>query len=316
MSQVTLAQVLVTNTQRFSVNDGPGIRTNVFIKGCHLYCSWCHNPECINPSVGIYWKRTLCQQCGTCLTVCPREAVHPPIPVEEARESDTYYKIDLQKCDKCMKCVEACPYGALTKVGEPLSIEEMLNEVERDFPFYVNSGGGLTVTGGEPADQPEYVLELLKKGKERGLHICLDTSGHCPWDVLEGMLDYVDIFLYDLKQLDTNKHKKATGVGNELILANLKRLLGAGATVWIRIPVIPGFNDSPEYIESVAQFLKGLSPPVERVDLLPFHNYCQEKYRWLGLDWKFGETESLDQSEVEPLKDILESHGIPTTIGG
>jgi pyruvate formate lyase activating enzyme len=309
-------QPLITNMQRYSVNDGPGIRTNVFIKGCPLNCAWCHNPECKQAEVEIYWKRTLCQQCGLCLSVCPEDAIYPPIPVEEALESDTYHKIDHSKCTKCLKCVDVCPYGALSKVGDPLTIEQILKEVERDFPFYLNSGGGMTVTGGEPTSQPEFVTELLKEGKKKGLHICLDTSGYCPWVVLEGMLPYVDIFLYDLKHLDPVEHQRMTGVTNEVILENLKKLSLTGKDIRIRIPVIPEYNDSYEHIEKVAEFLKKLPRPVQGVDLLPYHNWCQEKYRWLGVKWDLEEVESLDPEEVEPLKEILEDSDIKATIGG
>jgi len=309
-------QPLITNIQRYSINDGPGIRTNVFIKGCFLSCAWCHNPECIHAEMEIYWKRTLCQQCGLCLTVCPEGAIYPPIPVEEAVESDTYYKIDYSKCTKCLKCVDVCPYEALSKVGDPLTIDQILKEVERDFPFYLNSGGGMTVTGGEPTSQPEFVTELLQEGKKKSLNICLDTSGYCPWAVLERMVPYVDIFLYDLKHLDPEEHRRMTGVTNEIILENLKKLSLTGKDIRIRIPVIPEYNDSYEYIEKVAKFLKNLPGPIQGVDLLPYHNWCQEKYRWLGMRWDLEEMESIDPEELEPLKEILEDNDIKATIGG
>lgn len=309
-------QPLITHIQRYSVNDGPGIRTNVFMKGCPLHCAWCHNPECINLEVEIYWKRTLCQQCGLCFSACPEDAIYPPIPVEEALESDTYHKVDYNKCTKCMKCVEACPYEALSKVGNPLTIEQIIKEVERDAPFYRNSGGGMTVTGGEPTVHPEFVLGLLKEGKKRSLGTCLDTCGYCPWAILEEMLPYVDIVLYDLKHMDPKEHERMTGVSNEIILENLRRISLSGKDIYIRIPVIPEYNDSYEHIEEVIIFLKSLPNPVQRVDLLPFHNWCVEKYRWLKLKWELEDSESIMPEELEPLKEVLEDNGIKATVGG
>jgi len=310
-------QTLISNVQRYSVNDGPGIRTNVFIMGCPLRCAWCHNPENIHASVDVYWKRTLCKQCGLCFSVCPKDAILPPVPVDEAMEDDsTYHKIDRAKCDKCMKCVEVCPYSALSKVGDTVSVKEVLDEVERDAPFYANSGGGMTVTGGEPTTQPEYLLELLEKGKERGLHICLDTSGYSSWDVLEKTMKYVDMYLYDLKHMDTEEHKRMTGVGNELVLENLRKLSEANQTIRIRVPVVPDFNDSLKNMREMAEFLVKLPNPVQGVDLLPFHNWCQDKYRWLDLDWSLRDLESMDPSELEDQKELIESYGLQCTIGG
>jgi pyruvate formate lyase activating enzyme len=251
-----------------------------------------------------------------CLTVCPEDAIYPPIPIDEALESDTYHKIDREKCTKCMKCIDICPYGALLTVGEPQSVEQVLAEVERDFPFYINSGGGMTVTGGEPTTQPEYLAELLREGKKRGLHICLDTCGYSEWEIYDQIKDNVDIFLFDLKHLDPEEHLRKTGVRNEQILENLKKLSAAGKSIRIRMPVIPEYNDSMEYMENVASFLKSLPNKVDYVDLLPFHNWCQEKYRWLGLEWDMEDVESLDPSEVDDAKDLFEDYGFNSTIGG
>jgi len=309
-------QVLITNIQRYSINDGPGIRTTVFLKGCKLNCAWCHNPECIHFYPEIYWKPSLCRQCGICFDACPKGAIQPPIPAAGEEDNEHYYKIDLSLCDHCMKCVEACFYGALVRVGEPKSVQEILDEVERDMPFYLNSGGGMTVTGGEPTAFPEFTLELLRGAKERGIHTCLDTSGFCEWEILDTLRPYVDIFLYDIKCMSAKQHVMRTGVNNSPILANLRRLVEVKAEVIVRIPVIPGFNDSPEHMERVADFLEDLGPSIIRVDLLPFHNWCQDKYRWLGREWEYRDVESLAASEVSDLQDILEERGLATTIGG
>ncbi len=309
-------QALVTNIQRYSINDGPGIRTTVFLKGCRLNCAWCHNPECIDFGPEIYWKQSLCTQCGRCFSVCERGAVQPPICLEAEGGNAHYHKIDHSRCDLCMACVEACIYGALARVGESRSVEEILDEVERDMPFYLNSGGGMTVTGGEPTAFPEFTLALLKGARERGIHTCLDTSGFCEWEVLDALRPYVDIFLYDIKCMSGKQHLLRTGVSNSPILANLTRLAEAGESIIVRIPVIPGFNDSVEHMEKAAEFLAGLGPSLIQVDLLPFHNWCQDKYRWLGREWPYRDVESLAVSEVDDLLDVMEEKGIVVTIGG
>lgn len=311
-------KTLITQIQRFSVNDGPGFRTNVFLKGCNMTCKWCHNPETQLFSKEIYWKRRLCVQCGKCFDACPSEAINPPIPPEEAQaEGSTYYKIILDRCERCLKCVDACKYGALEIVGKPMTVDEILDEVEQDRPFYDNSGGGMTISGGEPTVHPDFVHQLIDGARSRGLHICLDTNGHCKWDVFEPLLEKVDIVLYDLKHLDPLKHKQATGIDNSLVLENLRKISRNGYEVWLRIVVIPGFSDSLEYHRKVVAFLKGLPRPLNRIDLLPFHNWCEDKYNWLGREWPMGGIEALDPSEVDLLKDFYESEGVlNVTVGG
>lgn len=309
-------EALVTNIQRYSINDGPGIRTTVFLKGCRLNCAWCHNPECINFFPEIYWKQSICQQCGRCFDVCTQEAIQPPMALDREAENEHYFKIDLHRCDRCMKCVEVCIYGALAQVGELKTVGQILDEVERDVPFYLNSGGGMTVTGGEPTAFPEFTMDLLRGSKERGIHNCLDTSGFCDWEILEAMRPYVDIFLYDIKCLSGKLHVLRTGVNNSPILANLRRLAEAGEEIIVRLPIIPGFNDSIEQIEKIADYLESLRPAIIQVDLLPFHNWCQDKYRWLGMQWDYKDMESMATSDVDDLLDILEEKGLNTTVGG
>ncbi|MGB2853361.1 MAG: glycyl-radical enzyme activating protein [Dehalococcoidia bacterium] len=310
-------KVLVTNIQRFSVNDGPGFRTNVFVKGCNMHCVWCHNPETIKSTRELNWRATTCVQCGRCFDACPKDAINPPIDPEEARaDNSTYDKIIRENCDLCMKCVEVCPTGALELIGQDYTVEEVLDEVEMDMPFYENSGGGMNITGGEPLVHPEYTAELLQGARARGISSCLDTNGNCKWEVLEPLLEYVDVVLYDLKHIDSGEHRRLTGVGNELILDNLKKLLEMGQSVWLRIVVIPDYSDSLDYHEKVAAFLKTLPHPPERIDLLPFHNWCESKYRQLGIRWSFADTPAMDPSMLRPAIEIYRDAGLEATIGG
>ena len=310
-------KVLVTDIARFSVNDGPGFRTNVYLKGCPLHCSWCHNPETIDPDPEIYWKRRLCTQCGKCLDVCPRDAINPPVEPAPAKGEDyAYRKIIRSRCDRCMKCVGVCPSGSLQVVGLPMGITEILDEVERDRPFYDNSGGGMTLSGGEPTLHVRFAEDLLDRARSRSIHTCLDTNGHCAWENLERITRKADIVLFDLKHLDTQKHQEQTGVNNATILENLERLSSMSMEIWVRIPVIPGFNDGLDYHRHVADYLAGLPGAIDRIDLLAYHNWCQDKYGWLGREWVYRDVEALDPTLLEVHVRIYREHGFRATIGG
>ena len=308
---------LVTDIQRYSVNDGPGFRTNVYLKGCPLRCTWCHNPETISPEPDLLWKRRQCVQCGACLEACDRDAVYPPIPPEEAQqEGSTYRKINRERCNRCMKCVDVCAYDALTVSGRPMTVADIMAEVEADLVFYNTSGGGMTLSGGEPTSHGEFALALLTEAKRRGIHTCLDTNGFCPWDTLAMLLPMTDIVLFDLKHLDPERHKTGTGVDNRLILENLEKLSAAGADIWVRIPVVPGYNDDPAFHKAAARFLAGLPHPPARIDLLPFHNWCESKYDWLGLDWPLKTTQAMAPFFLEMPAEVYRSLGLNVTIGG
>jgi len=310
-------RLLITDIARFAVNDGPGFRTNVFMKGCPLKCEWCHNPETISDYPEIYWKKRLCVQCGACMEACPKDAINPPIAPElSSSEGSSYHKINRAKCDRCMRCVDACRYEALQITGKAMGVSEILDEVERDRPFYNNSSGGLTISGGEPTAHPAFTLELLKKARERSIHTCLDTNGYCDFSVLKKIAEYADIVLFDLKHLDPARHLEKTGVNNSLILKNLELLCGTGPEIWIRIPVVPGFNDTIEFHREVSVFLASLDGHMTRIDLLPFHNWCQDKYSWLGIDWSYRETDALDPSFLEIHADVYRQYGLVTTVGG
>jgi pyruvate formate lyase activating enzyme len=310
-------QVLITDIQRFAVNDGPGFRTIVFLKGCPLHCAWCHNPETIRSQPDLYWKKRLCVQCGACLDACPEDAIVPPIDPERANaEGSGYHKVIRDRCTHCGKCVEACLYGALVTAGKPLSIPEILDEVASDKPFYDNSGGGMTLSGGEPTAHADFAYEILSGVRARGIHTCLDTNGYCEWPVLERLLEVTDLVLYDIKHLSPEKHREWTGVDNKKILENIRRLTERGMDVWVRIPVVPGFNDDVEFHQKAAEFLSSLPGKIARVDLLPFHNWCQDKYAWLGIDWRLAETEAMEPALLEVPKMFYEDRGLFCTVGG
>jgi pyruvate formate lyase activating enzyme len=251
------------------------------------------------------------------MEVCPNDAINPPIPPQESQQTDSaYQKIIRDQCDHCMKCVDACHYGALSIVGRPMSFDELLDEVEKDRPFYDNSGGGMTLSGGEPTAHSDFAVRLLKIAKQRGLHTCVDTNGFCDFSVLEKMLEHVDIFLFDLKHIDSAMHREKTGVDNGIILNNLARLSKTGKEIWIRIPVIPGFNDSVDFHKRAAEFLSNLPGEISRVDLLSYHNWCQDKYDWLGIDWSMKEIEATEPSFLEIPAEFYRKRGLMTTVGG
>ena len=308
---------LITDIQRFAVNDGPGIRTSVFLKGCPLNCRWCHNPETMDALPAVYWKRRLCVQCGECMDACPNTAVNPPVSPDLARLPDSgYQKIIRSRCDLCLKCVSACRYDALTVIGQGMTVDEILEEVEKDRPFYDNSGGGITVSGGEPTTYPEFSGRLLQAAKENGIHTCLDTNGFCSREVMQQVAEHADIVLFDLKHIDGDIHRKYTGAGNAAILENLARLSQTGKEIWVRIPVIPGCNDTMDFHGRAAQFLADLPGPIRRIDLLAYHNWCQDKYDWLGIEWEMAAIESTEPSFLEIPADIYREKGFMTTVGG
>lgn len=302
---------LITNIQRFSINDGPGVRTTVFFKGCPLKCPWCHNPETINPDAEFFYVKEKCVRCGQCAEVCPVGAITPPGPNGE------YPVRDREKCNLCLKCVEVCPAGALVRVGNRLTIDEVMKEVKSDEVFYKSSGGGMTISGGEVLMHPEFATELLKEAKDFFIHTCIDTSGYAEWEDVEKVLRYVDMVLLDIKHMDDELHKKATGVSNGLILNNARKMASKGVKIRIRVPIIPGFNDTDENIERVAIFAKELGASVVGVDIMPYHNWAERKYEQLDREYLLKGMPALTSEEVEDFVEIFKKHGFgDVTIGG
>ncbi|MFC1969903.1 glycyl-radical enzyme activating protein [Chloroflexota bacterium] len=241
------------NVQRFSIHDGPGLRTTVFLKGCHLRCLWCSNPESMRLSPEITTKDVKCIGSGRCAEVCLQQAI---AIVEKIRT------IDWEKCNHCMKCAEVCPSKAIEAVGEYMTIAEVIDMVGRDSDYYRRTNGGMTLSGDEPLLQWQFTLGLLGEAKRKGVHTALDTAGYAEWEILDEVLNHTDMVLYDVKHMDSEKHQEATGVPNEQILDNLQRTLAKSKTkVWIRRPVIPNFNDSEEDLEKLCKFVLTLDPP-------------------------------------------------------
>ncbi len=280
---------LVFNIQKFSVNDGPGIRTTVFLKGCMLDCVWCHNPESKSPKPQLFLNSRLCVGCGACLSACAK-GLH-------GFEADGRHAIDRGRCTACGACVDAC-VGALEMSGAPMTVEEILAEVMKDKAFYDNSGGGMTVSGGEPLFHPAFTLSLLRAAKEKGLHTCIETSGFADWADVEALIPYVDLFLWDVKETDAALHKQYTGVDNARILENLHRLDAAGAKMVLRCPVIPGCNDRAGHFAAIAALANSLQN-VQRIDVEPYHPLGSSKSAAIGESYAleglgFPEQETVD----------------------
>ncbi|MBN2608514.1 MAG: glycyl-radical enzyme activating protein [Candidatus Fermentibacteraceae bacterium] len=271
---------VVFQYKRYSLHDGPGIRTTVFLKGCPLSCSWCHNPESISPLPQLVLLSTRCFGCGECASACPSGAVDAKRPG----------KTDRTICTLCGECVRACPAGARAIAGQRTDVEEVMTMVERDLPFYEESGGGVTFSGGEPLMQPDFLAELLSRCRERGIHTAVDTSCHAPAPVFMMVAGLADLMLCDLKLAGDPQMLEYTGVKAGGILDNIRALAEDGGDFVLRMPVIPGVTDAPDNLRGVADFIKSLSRrPV--LELLPYHSAYREKYRRLGITVKDSFTE-------------------------
>jgi len=330
---------IVFNIQRWAIQDGPGMRTTVFVKGCPLRCGWCSNPESQNFGFEIMTRDILCIGCGRCVAVCPQHAISietlssnktvfsiketschiPSGGVNEPEEGDITDKvdkiniekdfvriIDRSKGDQCLKCVEACPAKAIIVAGEEKTVREVMNVVIRDRSFYRRSKGGMTICGGEPLSQWEFSLDLLKDAKKKGIHTALDTTGFAKWKVFEKLLEYSDLVLYDVKHTNSEKHKKATGVPNELILENLSKAVKK-TTVWIRRVIVPGVNDSDEEAKALAVLAASLDPKPAKISLLPYHKFGIGKYESLGREYGYADVQPLRDERVQEIKSITET---------
>lgn len=287
--------------QRHTTHDGPGIRTTVFFKGCNLRCRWCHNPEAFHmaPDLELYPRR--CIACGLCVAKCPNGAVSAPNP---CHVPECMPETDRERCIACGSCVSFCFAGARVLAGQRYSVEEVMRIVLQDRAFYINSGGGVTCSGGEPLLQPEFLIGILKALQEAGIHAAVDTAGNVPWDVFEGILPYAGLVLYDVKAYDESIHREATGVGNGRILENLKRLCETGIPLWVRIPVIPGVNASDREMAAIATFLKGCGH-AGKVELLPMHHLGSGKYESLGMPWPMTDVKTPSDGQMAKWRDMF-----------
>ena len=284
----------IFNIQRFSIQDGPGIRTTVFFKGCPLRCVWCSNPESQDSSFEIAHRNSVCKKCGRCVEACPEKAI-------SLGEKGT--GINREICTECGKCIETCPFGVYRYYGETKSLEDVYKEVTRDKPFYDNSSGGITTSGGEPLMQADFVAGLFKRCQENNIQTCLDTCGYADGTAWKKVLPYTNLVLYDLKMMDNAAHKKWTGKPNDTILNNMRMVTEFGTPLIVRIPVIPGINDSEENMKSTASFVEELGP--REVNLLPYHRFGQSKYTMLDRRYRLSDLKRPENSELETLANIF-----------
>ncbi len=276
----------------------------MFLKGCPLRCIWCHNPESQSFSIEIGYRKEKCVRCFECFEVCEKRAIEVGDGISILREN----------CNGCGECVKVCNSGALEIYGMDVTLDDIVKVVERDSVFYKNSGGGVTFSGGEPYFQPDFLLSLLEECKNRGISTAVDTSSLADWKIIETSLEFADLFLYDLKDYSSERHKTFCGVGNELILDNLKSLLEVGKEVVVRIPVIPGYNFSEDDFDGYLDVLSKLN--CRRVDLLPFHSLAKDKYRWLGREWLMPDVGEKARNMASAFSEVLETLGFSVTIGG
>lgn len=294
----------VFDIQRFSLHDGPGIRTIVFLKGCPLSCKWCSNPESQHTKPVIMYKQEDCLHCGRCITVCKRGAISP--------ENKGFINRDI--CSGCGECVNACPSGALVIKGRVMTIQQVVKELKKDSTTYRRSGGGITLSGGEPLVQHSFASELLKACKAQGWNTAMETTGIGTEEAIETVIPYVDTVLLDIKHMDGEQHRKFTGAGNELVIKNAPRICQIASTV-IRVPVVPGFNFSPQAILAIAEFAKTLMG-IRTIHLLPYHSFGENKYGLMGQDYELKEVKPLKPEDLEECKKIVEGLGFQCIIGG
>jgi pyruvate formate lyase activating enzyme len=296
---------IITNIQGFSIHDGPGIRTVVFFKGCPLSCCWCANPECISQKPQMGFLSTLCKSCGKCRDVCENLAI-------SYGEGD--HRIDYSLCMACGKCKESCYYGALVRYGDVMTVAEVWDAVRRDKIFYDTSGGGVTVSGGEPLLRPGFIRELFELCREEGINTCIETCGFADSKAFQEVFSVTDHFLFDLKLMDSDDHRRYTGAPNNTILKNAELLLKIGADVIFRQPLIPGINDSMMNIEATAEFLNCYGKGGAKLELMPYHRLGQSKYAALHMFYDVEGIRPMEDDQIEAVKKSYIARGIHCTI--
>lgn len=313
------APAVIYDIQGYAVHDGPGIRTTVYTKGCPLHCLWCHSPESQSFSFDLGYLALKClgtEFCkDACIKACSEGAISRDEPSQLIGKDEFVRKIliDREKCSNCLKCTSACVTGSLYKAGWNTTVDEVYERVMKDAVFF-EDGGGITISGGECMSQFDFTFNLCKRLKASGIHICLDTTGFAPQEKYAEILPYVDLFLYDIKQMDSHRHKMLTGVPNEVILSNAKYLAGAGGALQIRFPVIPKLNDSEENIRRTAEFCASLGSAVTLVQLLPYHKAGRMKYERLGQKYRLSNVEPPEDAFMEKALKVFTDLGLPAQI--
>lgn len=298
------AAVTVAQIKRMAVHDGPGIRTTVFLKGCPLRCIWCHNPECLTSAPELLFRRNRCTGCGRCAAVCPNRA---------HRIGPRGHEFRRELCSGCGACADVCLFDALTLCGRPMSIRQLLEKLAEDDDFHRLSGGGVTLSGGEPLLHPDFCRELFEQLGSTGTNRALDTSAAVPFEALETVLPATDLLLIDFKHPDSGRHRELTGSGNERIRDNLLRLQEFRIPIEIRIPLVPGCSDAPETLDAAAEFLSGL-PRVVRVRLLAYHAFARPKYEALGRPDTMPDVPSPTAEELEAAAGHFRKRGVAVVL--
>ncbi|MBN1382342.1 MAG: glycyl-radical enzyme activating protein [Deltaproteobacteria bacterium] len=292
---------LIFNIQRHSTEDGPGLRTTIFMKGCLMRCPWCHNPEGIRPFPELVWYDVRCIGHQGCIEACPTKAL-------EIMNDRLAIKRD--RCDACGECIDACPASALEVLGRKMTVDEAAEEALRDKVFYERSGGGVTLGGGEPSMQPAFCAALMKVLRRQGVHIALDTCAGTDWNILRPLVELADLVLLDLKRMDKDEHREFTGVPVQTVLSNAREMAKMKKPLWVRTPVIPKHTNTEENISSIARFIRSELPTVERYELLAFTNVSEKKYERLGKDWKLAKESLLSREEMERFTNIAKNEGV------